>query len=79
MQDPREKPATFGDVFPSVWYQEFDGGRQWYTSLGHRTEDYAGPELRRHILGGIRSVVRDSALDYSRAYATSPTDTPRGR
>ncbi|MDQ3348543.1 MAG: ThuA domain-containing protein [Acidobacteriota bacterium] len=79
IQDPKEKPATFGDVFPSVWYQEFDGGRQWYTSLGHRKEDYARPEFRQHLLGGIRSVVRDAPPDYSRAYATSPSDTPARR
>jgi len=79
IQDPKEKPATFGDVFPSVWYQEFDGGRQWYTSLGHRKDDYARPEFRQHLLGGIGSVVRDAPPDYSRAYATSPSDTPARR
>lgn len=77
--DPKDKPATFGDVFPSVWYQEFDGGRQWYTSLGHRKEDYARPEFRRHLAGGIQSVVRQAPLDYARAYAVSPTDEPRTR
>jgi type 1 glutamine amidotransferase len=79
IKDPKETPATFGDVFPSVWYQEFDGGRQWYTSLGHRKEDYARPEFRRHLLGGIQSVVREAPLDYRRAYATSPADAPRTR
>ena len=79
IQDPKEKPATFGEVFPSVWYQQFDGGRQWYTSLGHRKEDYALPEFRRHLLGGIRSVVRPAPLDYARAYAASPADEPRRR
>ena len=74
IKDPQEKPATFGDVFPSVWYHEFDGGRQWYTSLGHSKEDYARPEFRQHLLGGIQSVVRSAPLDYSRAYARSPTD-----
>ncbi len=79
VNDPKEKPATFGDVFPSVWYQEFDGGRQWYTSLGHRKDDYARPEFRQHLLGGIRSVVQETPLDYTRAYAVSPTDEPRRR
>ncbi len=79
IQDPKEKPATFGDVFPSVWYQEFDGGRQWYTSLGHRKDDYAHPDFRQHMLGGIRSVVRLAPLDYTRAYAVSPADEPRRR
>lgn len=79
IQDPKEKPTTFGGVFPSVWYQEFDGGRQWYTSLGHRKEDYGRPDFRRHLLGGIQSVVRQAPLDYTRAYATSPADEPRKR
>jgi type 1 glutamine amidotransferase len=47
----------FGDRFPLAWYQEFDGGRQWYTSLGHRPEHYEDPRFMRHILGGIQWVV----------------------
>nr|WKN35745.1 ThuA domain-containing protein [Tunicatimonas sp. TK19036] len=50
-----EYPAnTFGDLFPLSWYHEFDGGRQWYSALGHRIEHYSNPEFMRHILGGIR-------------------------
>jgi type 1 glutamine amidotransferase len=79
VNDPRDKPATFGDVYPAVWSQEFDGGRQWYTSWGHRKEDYRTPELRKHILGGIQAVVGNAPLDYSRAYATSPADPVRKR
>jgi type 1 glutamine amidotransferase len=79
VEDPKEKPSTFGDVFPSVWYQEFDGGRQWYTSLGHRKEDYGTPDFRRHILGGLGSVISAAPLDYTRAYAVSPADEPRRR
>lgn len=77
IQDPKEKPpVTFGDVFPSVWSQEYDGGRQWYTSLGHRKDDYATSEFRRHLMGGIESVVGTTPLDYTRAHATSPDDAP---
>ena len=47
----------FGDSYPLAWYQEFGGGRQWYTALGHRPEQYQDPRLVRHILGGIRWVV----------------------
>jgi uncharacterized protein len=79
IKDSQDTPTAFGDVFPSVWYHEFDGGRQWYTSLGHRKEDYARPEFRRHLLGGIQSVVREAPPDYTRAYATSPADEPRKR
>ncbi|HEY6007273.1 MAG TPA: ThuA domain-containing protein, partial [Geobacteraceae bacterium] len=43
----------FGNEFPLAWRQEYDGGRSWYTSLGHKPEHYADPKLARHILGGI--------------------------
>ncbi|MBB4080680.1 type 1 glutamine amidotransferase [Lewinella aquimaris] len=45
---------TFGSTFPTSWYHTTDGGRQWYTSLGHRIEHYSDPQFLRHILGGIR-------------------------
>ncbi|CAH1001751.1 hypothetical protein LEM8419_02657 [Neolewinella maritima] len=45
---------TFGDYFPTSWYHTSGGGRQWYTSLGHRIEHYSDPLYLQHILGGIR-------------------------
>lgn len=51
----------FGDSYPIAWYQEFDGGRQWYTSLGHRPEHYEDPAFMKHILGGIQWVVNGIA------------------
>ncbi len=47
----------FGDSFPLAWYHEFDGGRQWYTALGHRPEQYQDATFVRHILGGISWVI----------------------
>ena len=44
-------------VFPLSWYHEFDGGRVFYTSLGHKIEYYSDPVFRRHLLGGIRWVM----------------------
>ncbi|MEX0778171.1 MAG: ThuA domain-containing protein [Balneolales bacterium] len=52
----------FGDSFPLAWYQEFDGGRQWYTSLGHRSEHYDDPVFMRHVLGGLQWVVNGITL-----------------
>jgi type 1 glutamine amidotransferase len=43
----------FGDALPLSWYQKFDGGRQYYTALGHNKADYANPILYKQILGGI--------------------------
>ncbi|MCG8317908.1 MAG: PmoA family protein [Cytophagales bacterium] len=44
---------VFGDLFPLTWYHYFDGGRLWYTALGHKPEHYSDPTFVRHLLGGI--------------------------
>ena len=61
-------PATFGKVFPSVWCNTFDGGRQWFTALGHDKSDFEKPLYMQHILGGLRWVATGK-LDYKKAYA----------
>jgi type 1 glutamine amidotransferase len=38
---------------PLAWCHEFEGGRAWYTALGHQIEHYSDPQFTRHILGGI--------------------------
>jgi len=43
----------FGDEFPLAWRHQFEGGRAWYTALGHQKEHYADPKFRKHLLGGI--------------------------
>lgn len=69
---------TFGDVFPSVWWHEYDGGRAFYTSLGHQKEDYEKEDLRKHILGAIEwAIGPQKPRNYSKAYATSPQDEVR--
>jgi uncharacterized protein len=54
----KEYPGrVFGDTFPLAWCQEFDGGRQWYTALGHDIEHYKDENFIRHLTGGIRWVM----------------------
>ena len=43
-----------GDNHPIAWYQEFDGGRSFYTGLGHTEEAFDDPAFRQHLLGGIQ-------------------------
>ncbi len=47
------KGGENGDFHPIAWYQEFDGGKSFYTALGHTSESYLEPAFRQHILGGI--------------------------
>lgn len=74
--DDKDKPTYYGGTSsPSVWCHEFDGGRQWYTSLGHDSATYAEPEFQKHILGGIIWVIgKNKPLDYSKARAKNPDD-----
>jgi cytochrome c len=39
---------------PFCWYHEFNGSRCWYTSAGHKKENYSDPLFMKHILGGIK-------------------------
>ncbi len=43
-----------GDNHPMAWYHDFDGGRAFYTEMGHTKESYADPLYLKHVLGGIR-------------------------
>ena len=39
---------------PMAWYHDFDGGRSFYTELGHVEESYTDPLFLSHLLGGIK-------------------------
>ncbi len=43
-----------GDNHPIAWYREFDGGRTFYTGLGHTDESYKEDLFLQHLLGGIK-------------------------
>ena len=46
--------GKMGANHPITWYHRFDGGRAWYTAMGHTEQSYAEPEFLAHLLGGIR-------------------------
>jgi type 1 glutamine amidotransferase len=45
--------ASFPNPLPLAWYHQFDGGREFYLSLGHNKQDYANPMLYGIIENGI--------------------------
>ncbi len=55
-------PASIGekDVNPNPvsWAHEFEGGRVFYTAMGHTTETYSDPLFLKHLAGGIRWAAR---------------------
>jgi type 1 glutamine amidotransferase len=36
-----------------AWYHEYEGGRAFYTALGHTSESYAEPAFLGHLEGAI--------------------------
>jgi type 1 glutamine amidotransferase len=43
-----------GTHHPVSWCQPYDGGRAFYTAMGHKAEYFSEPLLLAHILGGIQ-------------------------
>lgn len=72
----KSSQASFGDLFPAVWYQRFDGGIVWITTLGHDKNNYNEPTFINHLYQGIRYVAQTTTKkNYSKSYAEN-RDTP---
>ncbi|HTE31366.1 MAG TPA: ThuA domain-containing protein, partial [Chryseolinea sp.] len=56
-----------GTNHPIAWYHEFDGGRAFYTGLGHTKESYSDSLYLDHLLNGIQYALGDKKLDYAKA------------
>lgn len=48
-----DKEAKGMSPHPISWYQEYDGGRAFYTALGHIPASYSDTNFLHHIYGGI--------------------------
>ena len=49
----KPKKNLMGGDHPMAWYNEFDGGRSFYTNRGHTPQSFSEEELRAHFKGGI--------------------------
>src|SRR3954468_24677245 len=59
--------GTNGVHHPMSWYHEYDGGRAWYTNMGHTEATFSEPLFLRHLLGGLRYAIGTAPVDFSRA------------
>lgn len=48
------KGGKNGADHPVAWYHQFEGGRIFYTALGHTPESYKNEYFLKHLLGGIK-------------------------
>lgn len=58
------KGAENGDFHPMAWYQNFDGGRSFYTALGHTEASYKDEKFLLHLYGGIRYAIGKKKAAY---------------
>lgn len=62
------KGGKNGANHPLAWYHEYDGGRAFYTALGHFNDAYVDPLFVKHIREGIKYAIGNNIkLDYSKA------------
>jgi glucose/arabinose dehydrogenase/cytochrome c551/c552/type 1 glutamine amidotransferase len=67
-----------GGHHPMSWYHEYDGGRAFYTALGHTEESFSEDLYLKHLLGGINYAIgKNEILDYSKATTQIPPDSDR--
>jgi type 1 glutamine amidotransferase len=50
--------GRMGSNHPVTWRHPFEGGRVWYTAMGHTTCSYVEPAFLAHLLDGIRWAAR---------------------
>jgi type 1 glutamine amidotransferase len=71
----QKNQGSFADYYPAVWYQHFEGGNIWITTLGHSKESYQDPVYKNHLLQGMNYIASQyKGLDYSKAHATGKDD-----
>jgi len=46
--------GTHGQHHPMSWYHEYDGGRAFYTAMGHTEESFSEDLFLQHLWGGIK-------------------------
>jgi cytochrome c len=67
-----------GDNHPMAWYHDYDGGRAFYTGLGHTKESFSDENYLKHLLGGIEYAIGDNnVLDYTKARTQIPPEDNR--
>ena len=64
--------GSFANFYPAVWWQNFEGGNIWVTTLGHSKESYQEPVYINHLLQGIKFIASQfKGINYSKATAVS--------
>lgn len=72
LDDSTVTGVNMGGDHPIAWYQEFEGGRSWYTGGGHTKESFREPLFRQHIEGGILWVAGETDVPPAHGAESKP-------
>ena len=61
------KGGENGDNHPIAWYHDFDGGRSFYTGMGHTNESFVDPLFLDHLYQGIVYAMGEKKPDFAKA------------
>lgn len=53
LEESSYEGGTNGDTHPITWYHDFDGGRSFYTGLGHKRTTYEDPRFIQLLQKGL--------------------------
>lgn len=57
-----------GEQHPMVWYHDYDGGRSFFTALGHSDASFSDSTHLKILLGGINYAIgKNHKLNYAKA------------
>ncbi|RYZ55601.1 MAG: ThuA domain-containing protein, partial [Sphingobacteriales bacterium] len=70
--------GTNGKTHPIAWYHDYDGGRAWYTGLGHTEASYTEEPFLKHLLAGIQYAMGENKKpDYGKTHTERVPDADR--
>jgi type 1 glutamine amidotransferase len=71
----KQHAGTYQEYYPAVWYNRFEGGHAWISTLGHSKETYSDPVYLNHLLQGLQFMADQvKGIDYGKASATNRND-----
>jgi len=51
--DVKQNQPELPGYYPVSWCQDYEGGRIWYTNMGHYAENFHQKEFSQHVVDGI--------------------------
>jgi cytochrome c len=51
---------------PMSWYHDYDGGRAFYTAMGHTNESFSEDLFLRHLGAGLKYAMGNKPVDYTK-------------